>query len=390
MTETKTSWNGLKEKLPERYFINKIEKSRKLRPEVCLIILRDVLDPVLVRNSDPERAELFITKTKKKDATGVETEQEVIRARINGEKFTSAERLTGLNMCRVLDSNGNIISSEYLYNEAAGGLNEGINPDTVTYGVAGVEKGDTFSMKSRVLEGYTYTIEPYNLLNKEQHNALFETGTMMKVGKEGDDEEQGRGLYAHVNIEPPTKMIHFVRVEAPTKEMFLYVLHNILNTVTYFARSTRKGNIRNSILGVIFSEAAIGLSSGELIMEKFNKNNDVVSKGEVITNVKEYVETHKNTLWTINWNDSDEFKKIITPIMDVAMLKNEQDKEVMKECLVELTKQSKAAYLSQEKKDEPEARVKKEKNQPAKEKKAKPKDDEELENNENSPGENEV
>lgn len=252
-----------------------------------------------------------------------------------------------------------IISPKYLYNEIAGGLADGINPDTVTYGAAGVESGDTFSIKSRVIEGYTSTLEPYNLLNKEQHNALYETGTMIKVGGEGDTtEEHGRGFYTHVNIEPPTKMVHFVRIESPTKEMFLYVLHNLLNTTTYFARSTRKGSIRNSIVGVIFSHASIGLSSGELIKEKFNTEvpKNEYSTIEVLTKLKQYVGNHKNDLWKILWDEpinpeseKTEFQKTIAPILDVALLKDESGKEILRECLVELTTQSKESYVKIEK-----------------------------------------
>ncbi len=367
--DTINSWKELKEKLPKEYFIEKVDRSRKLRPEVCLIVLREVVDPVLARSSDSERAELFVVKTKVKDNSGKDTEQEIVRARINGEKFTSAERLTGLNMCRVLNiitkvkekgnnskeiEVGDIISPEYLYNEPMGGLKVAINPDTVTYGAAGTEKGDTFSIKSRVIEGYTYTLEPYDLLNKEQHNALYETGTMIKVQlkekKSGEEEEErGRGLYAHVNIEPPAKMVHFVRIEAPTPEMLLYVLHNILNTTTYFARGTRKGSIRNSILGAIFSNTSIGLSSGELIKEQFSADvKREYTHEEVVNALTNYVELHKNTFWKVMWNkeDDDDFKSYISPAIDVALLKYENSKKIMRDCLVELTTQSKSAYTS--------------------------------------------
>ena len=113
-----SNWLHFKNTLPDEYFIDKIEKNRKIRPEVCLVILREVLDPVLVRNSDPERAELFI-------ATG-SSGKEIVRARINGEKFTSVERLTGLNLCRILNNINNedctIIAPSNSYNEPLGGL----------------------------------------------------------------------------------------------------------------------------------------------------------------------------------------------------------------------------------------------------------------------------
>ena len=139
--------------------------------------------------------------------------------------------------------------------------------------------------------------------------------------------------------------------------MFLYVLHNLLNTTTYFARSTRKGSIRNSIVGVIFSHASIGLSSGELIKEKFNTEvpKNEYSTIEVLTKLKQYVGNHKNDLWKIMdepinpESEKTEFQKTIAPILDVALLKDESGKEILRECLVELTTQSKESYVKIEK-----------------------------------------
>ena len=49
MVEVKTldSWKELEKKLPSEYFAAKIDRSRKLRPELCLIVLREVVDPGL-------------------------------------------------------------------------------------------------------------------------------------------------------------------------------------------------------------------------------------------------------------------------------------------------------------------------------------------------------
>ena len=55
------------------------------------------------------------------------------------------------------NNNWDIISSSYSYNEIFGGLQVAINPDTVTYGAVGTED-ETFAIKSRVIEGYTYTL----------------------------------------------------------------------------------------------------------------------------------------------------------------------------------------------------------------------------------------
>ena len=74
MSEAINSWEELKKQLPREYFIPQVDRSRKLRPEVCLVVIREVVDPVLARSSDPERAELFVIRTKVKDDKGKETE----------------------------------------------------------------------------------------------------------------------------------------------------------------------------------------------------------------------------------------------------------------------------------------------------------------------------
>ena len=47
-------------------------------------------------------------------------------------------------------------------------------------------------------------------------------------------------------------------------------------------------------------------------------------------------------MWDVK---EDEFKNLMSPVIDVALLTNENDKKVLKECLVELTKQGKSAYV---------------------------------------------
>jgi len=335
-----SKWKEIKEKLPNEYFVDKIEPERKLRPEICFVVIREVTEPVLARNSDPERAEITVINNQ-------------TRARINGEKFVSAERITGLNLCRMVESKikgsgsneFNIIHPDYKYNEPLGTFGDALNPDSIIYGVVGTGEAN-YAIKSRVIEGYTYTTEPYDIINKEQHNALYETGTMFK-----STGEHSESLYTHVNIEPPTKMVHFIRISTPTKEMVPYVLHNILNTTDYFARSTRKGHIRNHLVGLIFSRGSIGLSTGELLKEmgeQGEKKEQKLSIADLIDKVKKYVGRHKNALWKEVWEDS--FKdQGINDLVKLAKLEEGNSLDEFKEILSTITSQARETYCLKKK-----------------------------------------
>jgi len=232
------NWSELKSSIPNNGFAQIYEVYRRARPTVTLVVLRTVTDPILFRSSDPERAET-------QEFNGI------IHAQVNGEKFVSKERLTGLNLCRELDENENIISKEYTYNEPINSLLKSQTADMLTYGLAGTVSGATFSQKSRIIEGYTYGLEPYDLMNREAHNALYESGTMRD-----ESGVQSESFFHPVKVQPGTHFIHFITLEAGTKEMLLYVIHNILSTGRYGARETRTGrDVKNEIIALITSSA---------------------------------------------------------------------------------------------------------------------------------------
>jgi CRISPR-associated protein Csc2 len=252
------TWTDIKRSIPDEGFAPKYEVYRRARPTVTLVILRTVTDPILFRSTDPERAETQVFNN-------------VIHAQVNGEKFVSKERLTGLNLCRELDETENIIAKGYTYNEPMNSLPKSQTADMLTYGLAGTVSGATFSQKSHVIEGYTYSLEQYDLMNREAHNALYESGTMRD--EEGN---QSESFFHPVKVQPNTHFVHFITLEAGTKEMLLYVIHNILNTGRYGARETRTGrNMKNEIVGVITSSGDSSLSCGELINDHVHKKDEL-------------------------------------------------------------------------------------------------------------------
>lgn len=260
---------------PDKGLVESHSIYRTRKPTVTLVVKRDVTEPTLFRNSNHDRAETQEFGDK-------------LHAQVNGEKFTSKERLTGLDLLRRLnDDDGSLISEHYTYNEP-NDFDESLNVGTLTYGLAGTGEQD-FAIKSRVVEGYTYTTDEYDLMNKETRNAVYETGTM-----QNDEREQSQALFDFVKVQPGNDLVHFVTLEAATGPMLLYVLHNILNTGKYGARETRTGrNVRNQVLGVILGDHDTSLSTGELLLEYHEEGQPLTES------LSEYIETVRRADWDV-------------------------------------------------------------------------------------------
>ena len=334
------TWSDIKSNIPDEGFAPKYEVYRRARPTVTLVILRTVTDPILFRSTDPERAETQMFK-------------DVVHAQVNGEKFVSKERLTGLNLCRELDENENIIAKEYTYNEPLNSLPKSQTADMLTYGLAGTVSGATFSQKSHVIEGYTYSLEPYDLMNREAHNALYESGTMRD--EEGN---QSESFFHPVKVQPNTHFIHFITLEAGTKEMLLYIIHNILNTGRYGARETRTGrNMKNEIVGVITSSGDSCLSCGELINDHLHKDEAELKEENIPTVISKYIAVHKRADWQIyhatgfKLDSGGPFPEWLKKLISIASRKEKEDSDVLKSALETLRKEG----LDTVKKNEPNA-----------------------------------
>lgn len=276
---------------PEKGFADEIKRYRKRKPTVTLVLHREVVAPVLFRNSSTDRAETHEFGDK-------------LRAQVNPEKFVAKERLTGLDLLRRLseqfgDENwdedvskgetpSELISDEYTHNEP-GDLTETLNLGTLTYGVAGT--GDQeYGIKSHVYEGYTYSVDEYDIMRKETRNAVYESGTM-----QNEDGEQASALFDLAKIHPGNSFVHFVTVEAGTPGMFLYVLHNVLNTSKYGARETRAGKtIENNVLGVILGDYDTTLSAAELLSDYYDATGNDIPEA-----LSEYIQDNERADWEV-------------------------------------------------------------------------------------------
>ncbi|SDD85799.1 type I-D CRISPR-associated protein Cas7/Csc2 [Natrinema hispanicum] len=297
---------------PETGLVDSFEIYRTQKPSVTLVVEREITEPTLFRNSNNDRAE---------------TQQfgDQLHAQVNGEKFTSKERLSGLDLLRSL--NDELVGDEYTYNEPAT-LDESINVGTLTYGLAGTGDQD-FAIKSRVIEGYTYTTDEYDLMNKETRNAVYESGTMRT-----DENEQSEALFDYVKVQPGNSLVHFITLEAATGPMLLYALHNVLNTGRYGARETRTGrNVRNSIRGVILGDHDTSLSTGELLME-YHEEDDAVGDS-----IAEYVEDVRRADWEVygDFGGADAFPEWYEEMRVVASRETDDADEILLEEFGRLT-----------------------------------------------------
>jgi CRISPR-associated protein Csc2 len=284
---------------------------RKRKPSVTLVVRRNVTEPTLFRNSSNDRAETQEFGDK-------------LHAQVNGEKFTSKERLTGLSLLRELDDE--FVDDEYAYNEPTD-LEGSLNVGTITYGLAGTGDQD-FAIKSRVVEGYTYTTDEYDLMNKETRNAVYESGTMRD-----DDGNQSESLFDFVKVQPGNDLVHFITLEAATGPMLLYTLHNILNTGKYGARETRTGrNIRNEILGIVLGDHDTSLSTGELLLEYHEEGDDLEAS------IGEYISAVQRTDWELygEFDDADSFPEWFERMRAVASREADDADEVLRKEFADL------------------------------------------------------
>jgi len=307
---------------PSKGLVESFDIYRKEKPSVTLVVRRDVTEPTLFRNSNHDRAE-------------TQEFGEKLHAQVNGEKFTSKERLTGLDLLRQLDDE--FVHGDYAYNEPET-LEKSLNVGTLTYGLAGTGDQD-FAIKSRVVEGYTYTTEEYDLMNKETRNAVYESGTMRD-----EEGQQSEALFDFVKVQPGNDLVHFVTLEAATGPMLLYVMHNILNTGKYGARETRTGrNVRNDIVGVVLGDHDTSLSTGELLMEYHDDSADLLDS------ISSYIAEVERTDWEVygDLDGAEDFPEWFDRLQAVASRSADDADEVLREEFQQVTEEAKDVFVDE-------------------------------------------
>lgn len=306
--------------MTEKGLVDGFELYRRRKPSTTIVVKRNIVEPTLFRNSNSDRAE-------------TQEFGDELHAQMNGEKFVSKERLTGLDLLRKLDDGESLISEEYTYNEPAD-FAESVNMDSLTYGLAGTGDQD-FAIKSRVIAGYTYTTEEYDLMNKETRNAVYESGTMRN-----EEGEQSQALFDYVKVQPGNSLVHFLTIESGTEEMLLYALHNVLNTKRYGARETRTGkNVQNEILSVIQGEHDTSLSTGELLLNYHEYGAGIEES------IAAYLQNVRKPDWDIYSDEMDQFEDLpndLKGLIETASREDEAADDDLRSRFEELTADAKS------------------------------------------------
>jgi len=304
---------------PERGFIDEYQYYMTERPTVVLAVEREVVDPLLIRNTEQDRAETQVIN----DTT---------RAQSNPEKFTTKERLSGLHLLRELDNGDEqLIDSEYVYNEPPD-LEKAINMDTLTYGITGTGDED-YGMKSRLFAGYTYTTGEYDIMNAEVRNKAHESGTM-NYDDDGDM-KHSQGLYEQVRVQPGNSFVHFLSIEAGTPGMLAYVLHNVLNTNGYGARETRSGKtIENHVRAFVLADHPVLLSVGEFLSKH---DPEMTDKDDIGTQLGNYLNAQRRANWSIYGDDdvydTEPFPEWFTMLKTVAGRQRPESTDMLRDLL---------------------------------------------------------
>lgn len=123
--------------------------------------------------------------------------------------------------------------------------------DCMIYGYA---VGGGGAQKSRVMTDDAFSILPAPLVTaKRQFNALFDTGTMR-------DPETGRpstSIGTDEYVKPETHFLDIETLKDVTDDELVYILGNTLRSTRYGAISSRIGKVRNTVVGIAFSDCEL-------------------------------------------------------------------------------------------------------------------------------------
>ena len=311
--------------LPSTPFVDEYKYRIAQAPSILLAVRRDVVGDLLLRNTKDSAA-----NTQKLNGT--------IRAKSNPEKFSTKERLRGLKTLRRLDdtSDHDLIAEAYSHNDYPSDFWDCINLDSLTYGISATD-GDVFSIRSRVFVEDLISVGEYQLADRETRNAVYESGTMQEISPENDYEkvDNSTALYEHAPVKQGNKFIQFVRLEAGTPEMLLYLLHTLLSTDEYGARATRHGrNVSNTIIGLALSDSPFMLSNGELLM----KYDPEPTKDAIGTAVAKYMDDTKTaytelygreSVTSLDGVDIDPLPDWFGTLIDIATRQRDDADEIM-------------------------------------------------------------
>jgi CRISPR-associated protein Csc2 len=123
--------------------------------------------------------------------------------------------------------------------------------DCMIYGYA---VGGGGAQKSRVMTDDAFSILPAPLVtDKRQFNALFDTGTMRDPETRRPSTSIGTDEY----VKPETHFLDIETLKDVTGDELTCILGNVLRSTRYGAISSRIGKVRNTVVGIAFSDCEL-------------------------------------------------------------------------------------------------------------------------------------
>lgn len=186
---------------------------------------------------------------------GVDADDPISRVTISKRKQTAVERRTGRELLRqhnlLFYSGGETEGNE----DDICALNRnkpcGICADCMVYGYA---VGGGGAQKSRVITDDAFSILSYQSVTaKRTFNALYDNNTM----RDPVTNEASSSIQEDEYVKPETLFIDMQTLKDLTAIEIRYVIANILRSRRYGAISSRLGKMRNTLVGVIFSDCEL-------------------------------------------------------------------------------------------------------------------------------------
>jgi len=187
------------------------------------------------------------------------------RVIISKRKQTAPERRTGRELLRAYDLL--FVNDKSKDKTDICALNRN-NPcekciDCMVYGYA---VGGGGAQKSRVITEDAFSLLPAQVVTgKRTSNALFDSGTM----RDPVTKKASASIYEEEYVKPETHFLDIETLKDVTLGELQYVLGNLLRTRRYGAISSRAGKIRNTLVGIVFSNCEI-FSNLELTQKTYD------------------------------------------------------------------------------------------------------------------------
>jgi CRISPR-associated protein Csc2 len=200
---------------------------------------------------------------------GINSDNQAIAERviISKRKQVAAERRTGRELLR--ENNLLFVSDKSKSKNETDicALNRN-NPcekciDCMMYGYA---VGGGGAQKSRVITEDAFSLLPAPVVTgKRTSNALYDNGTM----RDPVTNEPSHSIYEEEYVKPETHFLDIETLKDVTLGELRYVLGNVLRTKRYGAISSRAGKVKNSLVGLIFSDCEL-FSNLELTQKTYD------------------------------------------------------------------------------------------------------------------------